>query len=76
MKSLRCDEKVRLLRAHQAASVSFAAAASELQSKASTARKDDYETLRLKTEDLRVRMEQARAAFDQHISEHDCFDEC
>jgi hypothetical protein len=67
-----CEEKNRLLREYEAATVAFSQAVIELRRKMGTSPKEEYKRLAQVSNDARVTAEQARLALEQHIASHGC----
>jgi hypothetical protein len=67
-----CEEKNRLLREYETATVAFSAAVKELRRRMGTSPKEEYERLSETSNEARVKAEQARLALEQHIAAHGC----
>jgi methyl coenzyme M reductase gamma subunit len=67
-----CEEKNRLLREYDAATVSFSSAVSELRRRLGTSPKEEFKKLAQISDDARAKSEGARLALEQHISAHGC----
>jgi hypothetical protein len=69
---MTCDEKVRLLRQYDDATLAFSNAVQEQRLKIGTAPRDEYQRLERISNEARVQSEQARLALEQHIATHGC----
>jgi hypothetical protein len=69
---MTCDEKRRLLRQYDDATLAFSNAVQELRRRIGTSAKDDYERLERVSNEARVGSEQTRLALQQHIAVHRC----
>jgi hypothetical protein len=69
---MTCDEKTRLLRQYDDATLAFSNAVQELRRKIGTSQKEEYERLERISNEVRVKSEQARLALEQHIAGHRC----
>jgi hypothetical protein len=69
---MNCEEKDRLLREYEAATVAFSAAVKELRQRMGTSPKEEYKRLAQSSNDARVKSEGARLALEQHIDAHGC----
>jgi hypothetical protein len=69
---MTCDEKGRLLRQYDDATLAFSNAVQELRRKIGTSPKDEYERLERISKKARVKSEQTRLALEQHIASHRC----
>jgi hypothetical protein len=69
---MTCDEKGRLLRQYDDATLAFSNAVQELRRGIGTSLKDEYERLERISSEARVKSEQARLALEQHIAIHRC----
>ncbi|MEA2260568.1 MAG: hypothetical protein QOJ51_3393 [Acidobacteriaceae bacterium] len=69
---MSCEEKNRLLKEYEAATVDFSAAVIELRLRMGTSPKEEYKRLAQTSNEARVKSEGARLALEQHIATHDC----
>jgi hypothetical protein len=69
---MTCDEKGRLLRQYDDATLAFSNAVQELRRKIGTSPKEEYERLERISNEARVKSEQTRLALEQHIATHRC----
>jgi hypothetical protein len=69
---MTCDEKTRLLRQYDDATLAFSNAVQELRRKIGTSPKEEYERLERLSSEARVKSEQTRLALEQHIATHRC----
>jgi hypothetical protein len=69
---MACEVKEQLLATYQAATQNFAAAVAELYGKMGTSSLIEYQRLQRMTEEARLKSEQARLAFEQHVAFHQC----
>jgi hypothetical protein len=69
---MNCEEKERLLAAYRIATQSFAAAVADLHAKTGTSLLVEYQQLQRLTDEARLKSEQARLAFEQHVTSHRC----
>ena len=69
---MTCEEKGRLLRLYDDATLAFSNAVQELRRKIGTSPKDEYERLERISSEARVKSEQARLALEQHVARHRC----
>jgi hypothetical protein len=69
---MTCDEKTRLLRQYDNATLVFSNAVQELRRKIGTSPKEEYERLERISSEARFKSEQARLALEQHIATHRC----
>jgi hypothetical protein len=69
---MSCDEKARLARAYDDATLAFSNAVQELRRKIGTSPKDEYERLERISAEARMKSEQTRLALEQHIATHRC----
>jgi hypothetical protein len=67
-----CLEKERLANEYQAATAKFAEAVGQLRSNIGTSIRPEYERLQRVSDEARLKSEQARLAFEQHIAAHKC----
>src|ERR1700677_4387905 len=63
---ITCEEKGRLLRQYDDATLAFSNAVQELRRKIGTSPKDEYERLERISSEARVKSVQARLALEQH----------
>jgi hypothetical protein len=69
---MTCDEKGRLLRQYDDATLAFSNAVQELRRKIGTSPKGEYERLERISNEARGKSDQARLALEQHIAVHRC----
>jgi hypothetical protein len=69
---MNCEEKGRLLKQYDNATLAFSNAVQELRRKIGTSPKDDYQRLERIANEARVKSEQTRLALEQHIAGHRC----
>jgi hypothetical protein len=69
---MTCDEKGRLLRQYDNATLAFSIAVQELRRNNGTSPKGEYERLERISSEARVKSEQTRLALEQHIAGHRC----
>jgi hypothetical protein len=69
---MTCDEKARLLRQYDNATLAFSNAVQELRRNNGTSPKGEYERLEQISHEARVKSEQTRLALEQHIAVHRC----
>jgi hypothetical protein len=69
---MTCDEKGRLLRRYDEATLAFSNAVQELRRKIGTSPKEEYERIERISNEARVKSEQTRLALEQHIAGHRC----
>jgi hypothetical protein len=69
---MNCEEKARLAREYDDATLAFSNAVQELRRKIGTSPKDEYERLERISSEARVKSEQTRLALEQHIGAHRC----
>jgi hypothetical protein len=69
---MSCPEKEKLASEYQTATTKFAEAVRQLQLKIGTATRAEYERLQRISDEARLKSEQARRAFEQHIAGHAC----
>ena len=69
---MSCEEKNRLLREYEAATVTFSTAVIELGWRMGTSPKEEYKRLAQTSNDARLKAEGARLALEQHIAAHGC----
>lgn len=67
-----CEEKARLAREYDDATLAFSNAVQELRRKIGTSLKDEYERLERISNEARVKSEQTRLALEQHVAGHHC----
>jgi CHASE3 domain sensor protein len=67
-----CGEKDRLALEYQEATAQFSQSVADLREKMGTSSQEEYERLKRTTEQWRVRSEEARLAFEQHVAAHNC----
>jgi hypothetical protein len=67
-----CDEKGRLLKQYDDATVTFSEAVKELRRKIGTSLKAEYERLERISTEARAKSVQTRLALEQHIAGHRC----
>ena len=65
---MNCEEKDRLLREYEAATVAFSAAVKELRLRMGTSPKEEYNRLAQRSNEDRVKSEGARLALEQHVA--------
>ena len=70
--NLSCDEKGRLLKQYDDATLAFSNAVQELRRGIGTSLKEEYERLERISNEARVKSEQTRLALEQHIADHRC----
>jgi hypothetical protein len=69
---MMCGEKARLASEYQATAQRYADVVADLNRKMGTSAKTEYERLSRAADEARVKSEQARLAFEQHIADHNC----
>jgi ATP-dependent helicase YprA (DUF1998 family) len=69
---MSCEEKTRLLKHYDNATLAFSNAVQELRRKIGTSPKDEYERIERISSEARVKSEQARLALEQHVATHRC----
>jgi hypothetical protein len=69
---VRCEEKARLVRDYDSATLAFSNAVQELHQKVRTSLRDEYQRLERISHEARVKSEQPRLALEQHIATHRC----
>jgi hypothetical protein len=69
---MTCDEKGRLLRQYDNATLAFSNAVQELRRVIGTSLKEEYDRLERISNEARVKSEQTRLALEQHIAGHRC----
>jgi hypothetical protein len=69
---MSCDEKGRLLKQYDDATLAFSNAVQKLRRKIGTSPKDEYERVERFSNEARVISEQARLALERHIATHRC----
>jgi hypothetical protein len=69
---MSCEEKARLVRDYDNATLAFSNAVQELHRKIGTSPKDEYQRLERISSEARVKSEQTRLALEQHIAAHRC----
>jgi hypothetical protein len=69
---MSCEEKARLARNYDDATLAFSNALQELRRKIGTAPRDEYQRLERISHEARVKSEQARLALEKHIATHRC----
>ena len=69
---MTCDEKGRLLKQYDDATLAFYNAVQELRRGIGTSLKEEYERLERISNEARVKSEQTRLALEQHIADHRC----
>jgi hypothetical protein len=67
-----CEEKARLAKEYDAATAKFSEAVRDLLRRAGTSPKDEYDRLERSCNEARMKSEQARLAFEQHLAGHRC----
>jgi hypothetical protein len=67
-----CDEKARLVKEYELATVAFSEAVSLLQRRMGTSAKKEYASLARAADETRVKSEKTRLALEQHIVSHGC----
>jgi hypothetical protein len=67
-----CEEKTRLVKEYDDATLAFSDAVQELRRKIGTSPKAEYERLERISSKARVKSEQTRLALEQHIASHHC----
>jgi hypothetical protein len=67
-----CEEKARMVRDYDNATLAFSNAVQEMHRKIGTSPRDEYQRLERISHEARVRSEQARLALEQHIATHRC----
>jgi hypothetical protein len=72
MLSLHCEDKARLFLAHETASAAFEDARIRLTAQLDTASYEEFDRLALAVRIAFDAVENARAALNQHITEHNC----
>jgi hypothetical protein len=70
--AMSCEEKARLLRQYDNATLAFSNAVQELRRNNGTSPKEEYERLERISSEARVKSEQTRLALEQHIAGHSC----
>jgi hypothetical protein len=70
--AMNCEEKGRLLRQYDNATLAFSNAVQELRRKIGTSPKEEYERHDRIANEARVKSEQTRLALEQHIATHRC----
>jgi glutathione S-transferase len=68
-----CKTRTRLRRARSLAAAEFFRAVRLLQERAGVVPQKEYEAIHTFVEKARASAEQASAALDKHLAEHDCF---
>jgi hypothetical protein len=71
--SMACREKVILLKAYRLATEAYMDSVTVLCAMTSVLRKLDYDRIRLATDILRNRSEEARLMLESHTDSHDCY---
>jgi hypothetical protein len=71
-KPMSCEEKARLVKEYDDATLAFSDAVQELRRKMGTSPKTEYERLERISSQARVKSEQARLALEKHIAAHGC----
>jgi hypothetical protein len=71
-KPMSCEEKARLVKEYDDATLAFSDAVQELHRKIGTSPKAQYERLERISSKARVKSEQTRLALEQHIAAHRC----
>jgi hypothetical protein len=69
---MNCEEKARLLRQYDYATLAFSNAVQELRRKIGTSPKEEYTRLTQISNEARAQSEQTRLALEQHIAAHGC----
>jgi hypothetical protein len=69
---MSCEEKARLARAYDNATLAFSNAVQVLRLTIATSTKDEYERLERISTEARMKSEQTRLALEQHIATHRC----
>ena len=67
-----CEEKQRLAKEYEKATLKFADAVRHLQKNIGTSTRAEYERLHRDSDQARVGSEQARLALEQHVATHNC----
>jgi hypothetical protein len=67
-----CEDKNRLAREYEVATVAFSEAAKELDRKIGTSPKEEYMSLERISTEARMKSEQTRLTLEQHIAAHGC----
>jgi hypothetical protein len=69
---MSCEEKARLVKEYDDATLAFSDAVQELRRRIGTSPKAEYERLERISSQARVKSEQTRLALEQHIATHRC----
>jgi hypothetical protein len=69
---MSCEEKARLVKEYDDATLAFSDAVQELRRKIGTSPKAEYERIERISSKARVKSEQTRLALEQHIAAHGC----
>ena len=69
---MTCEEKARLVRAYDNATLAFSNAVQDLRRNIATSPKEEYERLERISTEARMKSEQTRLALEQHIAIHRC----
>jgi hypothetical protein len=67
-----CREKARLASEYELATTGFSEAVTELRRRMGTSSKAEYTRLESAANEARVKSEQGRLAFEQHVAAHGC----
>jgi hypothetical protein len=67
-----CEEKTRLVREYNVATLAFSGAVNELQRRIGTSPLEEYKRIERISSEARVKSEQTRLALEQHIAAHGC----
>jgi hypothetical protein len=67
-----CKEKDRLLQRYTDSTRVFSEAVATLSARRGVTERQDYELLERGVLDARLKSEQARLAYEQHVAEHKC----
>jgi hypothetical protein len=70
--AMSCEEKARLVRDYDNATLAFSNAVQEMHRKIGTSLKEEYERLERISHQARVKSEQTRLTLEQHIATHRC----
>lgn len=67
-----CDEKARLLKAYQTASLEHSRSVTALSNRSGTTSRNEYQRLMLASEECLLIAQHARLEIDKHAREHGC----
>jgi hypothetical protein len=67
-----CEERSRLLQAYNDATREFSDRVSALNARIGVTPKHEYDLLERAAEDARLKSEQARIAYERHVTDHGC----